>query len=117
MMCSNDLTAFGAMHKLHRAGLSVPRDVSVVGFDDIHLASLMIPPLTSVQLSRNDLARAAVSALRAHVEGREPEPELQIETRLVVRESTSHPPVQVAPQTQLASLVNASLKADISAGA
>jgi LacI family transcriptional regulator len=93
VMCSNDLTAFGLMHKLHRAGLRVPLDLSVVGFDDIHLASLMIPPLTSIQLSRNDLARAAVSALRAHVEGREANLEYQIETRLVVRESTSNAPV------------------------
>lgn len=92
VMCSNDMTALGVLHKAYRAGLSVPRDLSVIGFDDIHMARVMIPPLTSIQMSRLELARAAVTALRAHVEGTPHEREYRIGTQLVVRESTGFPP-------------------------
>jgi LacI family transcriptional regulator len=94
VMCSNDMTAIGVLHKLYRAGLRVPDDLSVIGFDDIHIAEVTIPPLTTVQMSRFDIARAAVTALRAHVEqteGSAPKREYNIETELVVRESTGFP--------------------------
>jgi DNA-binding LacI/PurR family transcriptional regulator len=90
IMCSNDMLAIGVLHKLSRSGLRVPDDVSIIGFDDIHMAAIMIPPLTSIQMSRADLALAAVSALRGHLEGA-PKREYQIDTRLVVRESTGFP--------------------------
>lgn len=93
VMCSNDMTAIGVLHKLYRAGLRVPDDISVIGFDDIHIAEVTIPPLTTVQMSRFELARSAFNALRAHVE----QPELRarreydIQTDLIIRESTSSP--------------------------
>jgi LacI family transcriptional regulator len=90
IMCSNDMLAIGVLHKLSRSGLRVPDDVSVIGFDDIHMAAIMIPPLTSIQMSRADLALGAVSALRGHLEGL-PKRECRIDTRLVVRESTTFP--------------------------
>jgi DNA-binding LacI/PurR family transcriptional regulator len=94
VMCSNDMTAIGVLHKLYRAGLRVPDDLSVIGFDDIHIAEVTIPPLTTIQMSRFDLARAAVTALRDQVE--KPESlshtrEYNIDTNLVVRESTGFP--------------------------
>jgi DNA-binding LacI/PurR family transcriptional regulator len=92
VMCSNDMTAIGVLHKLYRAGLRAPDDLSLIGFDDIHMARVTIPPLTSIQMSRLDLARAAVTALRAHVEGTAPQREYKIDTHLVVRESTGYPP-------------------------
>jgi DNA-binding LacI/PurR family transcriptional regulator len=92
VMCSNDMTAIGVLHTLYRAGLRVPDDLSVIGFDDIHIAQVTIPPLTTIQMSCFDLARAAVTALRAHVEdGGEPKRNYQIPTHLVVRESTGYP--------------------------
>ncbi len=91
VMCSNDLTAIGVLHKAFREGLRVPEDLSIIGFDDIDMARVMIPPLTSIQMSRHALARAAVTALRAHVEGTATEREYKVNTRLVVRESTSYP--------------------------
>jgi LacI family transcriptional regulator len=97
VMCSNDLTAIGVLHKLYRAGLRVPDDLSVIGFDDIHIAQVTIPPLTTIQMSCFELARAAVTALRAHVEqGGEPNRTYKISTHLVVRESTGLP--KSAPQ-------------------
>ncbi len=92
IMCSNDMTALGVLHKAYRAGLRVPQDLSLIGFDDIHMAQVMIPPLTSIQMSRVELARAAVEALRSHVEGTSPRREFHIDTHLVVRESTAFPP-------------------------
>jgi LacI family transcriptional regulator, galactose operon repressor len=81
----------------------VPQEISVVGFDDIHLAQFMLPPLTTVQMSCQDLAAAAVEALRAGIERDHPEAartEWQIPTRLVVRQSTAFPrstlPVRIA---------------------
>jgi DNA-binding LacI/PurR family transcriptional regulator len=92
VMCSNDMTAIGVMHKLYRAGLRVPDDLSVIGFDDIHMAQVTIPPLTTIQMSCFELAQAAVTALRSHVEeGAEPKRSYKIDTQLVVRESTGFP--------------------------
>jgi DNA-binding LacI/PurR family transcriptional regulator len=94
VMCSNDMTAIGVLHKLYRAGLRVPDDLSVIGFDDIHIAEVTIPPLTTIQMSRFELARAAVTALRAHAEHPEDSTqkrEYNIQTDLIVRESTGYP--------------------------
>src|SRR3984957_20597255 len=92
VMCSNDMTAIGVLHTLYRAGLRVPDDLSVIGFDDIHIAQVTIPPLTTIQMLCFELARAAVPALRAHVEeGGEPKRSYKINTHLVVRESTGFP--------------------------
>jgi LacI family transcriptional regulator len=94
VMCSNDMTAIGVLHKLYRAGLRVPDDLSVIGFDDIHIAEVTIPPLTTVQMSRFELARAAVAALRTQVEtsgDSTPKRDYKIQTDLIVRESTSFP--------------------------
>lgn len=91
VMCSNDMTAIGVLHKVYRAGLRVPDDLSIIGFDDIHMARVTIPPLTSIQMSRTELARAAVNALRAHVESTPTHREYRIDTKLVVRESTGYP--------------------------
>ena len=94
VLCSNDMTAIGALHALYRTTHTVPQDVSVVGFDDIHLAQFMLPPLTTVQMSCKDLAAAAVEALRAGIEKEHPRAakmEWQIPTRLVVRQSSAFP--------------------------
>lgn len=91
IMCSNDMLAIGLLHRFSRKGLRIPDDVSIIGFDDIHIAGMMIPPLTSVRMSRADLARNAVAALRAHVEHTSPQREYRIDTQLVVRESTDFP--------------------------
>jgi LacI family transcriptional regulator, galactose operon repressor len=94
VMCSNDMTAIGVLHALYRTTHKVPADISVVGFDDIHLAQFMLPPLTTVQMSCKDLATAAVEALRAGIEGgnsKAAKKQWQIPTRLVVRQSSTFP--------------------------
>jgi DNA-binding LacI/PurR family transcriptional regulator len=94
VLCSNDMTAIGALHALFRTTHKVPDDISVVGFDDIHLAQFMLPPLTTVQMSCKELAVAAVEALRAGIEpdhSKARQTDWQIDTRLVVRQSTAFP--------------------------
>ena len=95
VICSNDMTAIGVMHHLYRTGLRVPDDISVIGFDDIHIAEVMMPPLTTIQMSRFEIAKAAFGALRSQVESPVPSQqgkrEIRIATDLIVRESTSYP--------------------------
>ena len=92
VLCSNDMTAIGVMRESHDAGISIPRDLSVIGFDDIRLAQFVLPPLTSVQMSQPELARLAFNALLADVEREVPAPDgtdYVLKTNLVLRESTA----------------------------
>ena len=103
VMCCNDMTAIGVLHALYRTTHRVPEEISVVGFDDIHLAQFMLPPLTTVQMSCRDLAAAAVEALRAGVEkdhAKAETKEWRIPTRLVVRQSTAYPSGSLPALTQ-----------------
>jgi DNA-binding LacI/PurR family transcriptional regulator len=89
IISANDLTAIGALRAIHRAGLSVPGDFSVVGFDDIEVSDIINPALTTLHLPRHELARKFVDALEAfardpHREGMQ----FRVETTLVVRCST-----------------------------
>jgi DNA-binding LacI/PurR family transcriptional regulator len=89
IITANDLTAIGALRVIHRHGLSVPGDLSVIGFDDIELSDIVYPPLTTVHLPRHELAKRFVAALDAftfdpHRAGRQ----YKVGTSLVVREST-----------------------------
>jgi LacI family transcriptional regulator len=73
----------------------VPHDLSVIGLDDIAFAEFTLPPLTTIRLSRIDLARAAFNALHAQIEGVDStrlQREFLVSTSLVVRGSTAAPP-------------------------
>jgi LacI family transcriptional regulator len=90
IICANDLMAFGAISELRAAGVSVPGDVSIIGFDDIAFASLKEPSLTTVSLPRKELGRCAVEALMETLENPKREGvEIRIPTNLVIRKSTA----------------------------
>ncbi|MDQ1593383.1 MAG: hypothetical protein QOG71_4010 [Pyrinomonadaceae bacterium] len=90
VVVANDMMALGVMQEFREWGIEVPRDVSVVGFDDIAFAQLAAPPLTTVSLPREELGRRAVEALIASVEHSEQQgTDIHIATRLVVRASTA----------------------------
>jgi LacI family transcriptional regulator len=98
ILCSNDMTAIGVLRAAYNEGLRVPDDLSVIGLDDIDFAEFTLPPLTTIRLSRADLAHAAFEALRQQAE--EPnnpkiQREFMVSTSLVVRGSTAPPPAQV----------------------
>jgi DNA-binding LacI/PurR family transcriptional regulator len=94
IMCSNDMTAIGVLHALYGTGYKVPDDFSVIGFDDVNITQFTLPPLTSVQMSRRELARCAVMALRDHLEPHRQasaQSVYKVTTTLTVRQSTSYP--------------------------
>src|SRR6266576_6110010 len=92
VLCSNDMTAIGVMRGAFELGLSVPRDLSVVGFDDNRLAQFATPPLTTVQMSFVEIANAAFKALLKPAEVRSHESSREvsaIQSNLVLRCSTT----------------------------
>jgi DNA-binding LacI/PurR family transcriptional regulator len=92
VVCSNDWTAIGALHAIDAAGLRVPDDLSLVGFDDIPLVSYTTPPLTSVRMSAGDVGATAFEALFRLIGGERLEGEVyQVPTKLIVRASTARP--------------------------
>lgn len=92
VLCSNDMTAMGVMRKSYAEGIVIPRDLSVVGFDNIRITQYMLPPLTTIEMSQTELARIAFQALLEDVQRKTPNPkgtEYVLKTSLVLRESTT----------------------------
>ncbi|BCM92031.1 HTH-type transcriptional repressor CytR [Abditibacteriota bacterium] len=90
--CSTDRMALLAYNYLREAGLRVPEEISVVGFDNSIVSEVVWPPLTSVDNPLTAMAEAAISLLVSQLEKREiPSPQLMIETHLEVRGSTAPP--------------------------
>jgi LacI family transcriptional regulator len=95
VICSNDMTAMGVIRESYDQGVHIPRDLSVIGFDDIRLAQFVVPPLTTVRMSQTDIARLAFNALLAEVQRKTPSPggtEYTLRTALVLRHSTAMAP-------------------------
>lgn len=95
VICSNDMTAIGVMRESYEEGVHIPRDLSLIGFDDIRLAQFMIPPLTSIKMSQTEIARMAFNALLYEVQRDIPSPngsEYVLRTSLVLRDSTAMAP-------------------------
>jgi alanine racemase len=93
VVCGSDLMALGAVRAAREAGLAVPADCSVIGFDDSRLTQFLDPPLTTVRQPVQALGAAAVSALADAIEG-EPVPphEYLFRPELVLRASTARAP-------------------------
>ncbi|MGC8787258.1 MAG: LacI family DNA-binding transcriptional regulator [Anaerolineae bacterium] len=85
----NDMIAIGVLRALANAGLRVPGDISIVGFDDIFLASALVPSLTTVAQPIVELATLATELLISRIRGNNTQPgqRIMLETKLVVRES------------------------------
>jgi LacI family transcriptional regulator len=98
IFCFNDISAIGAIRALKDAGLSVPGDVSVVGFDDIQSAAYATPSLTTVRQPLTEMGRRGAQVLLERIADREKAfpAEIMMMPELVVRESTG--PALVAPR-------------------
>jgi len=95
VICSNDMTAIGVMRQAFELSLEIPRDLSVVGFDDTHFAQFTTPPLTTVRMSQSEIARTAFQALLHTVETQRSRASRDfgtIKTELVLRRSTGIAP-------------------------
>ncbi|MHB8620024.1 MAG: LacI family DNA-binding transcriptional regulator [Chloroflexota bacterium] len=92
IFAASDHVALGVMRGLAQAGLRIPNDVAVVGFDDIALAAYCEPPLTTVRVPLAEMGRLAVEALLELIGGGAPPMEQRLSVNLVVRESTDWRP-------------------------
>jgi DNA-binding LacI/PurR family transcriptional regulator len=96
IICGSDPLALGAIRAARRAGLSVPADISVVGYDDSAFMSCTDPPLTTVRQPIEAIGRAAVEMLAGQIEGsRISADELFFEPEIVARGSTAAARVRV----------------------
>ncbi|HTV15253.1 MAG TPA: LacI family DNA-binding transcriptional regulator [Acidobacteriaceae bacterium] len=87
VLASNDMTAIGALGAIHERGLRVPGEISIAGFDDIAISAFTHPALTTVRLSREEIARLAFRALYASRDGAAGA-EFTVRPALIVRRST-----------------------------
>ncbi|NVK13380.1 MAG: LacI family DNA-binding transcriptional regulator [Rhodobacteraceae bacterium] len=85
VMCGNDVLAAGALREAGRLGISVPEQVSVTGFDDIELAEIVSPALTTVHVPHREMGRKAARELTAMVEGKSEGRSICIGTKVVNR--------------------------------
>lgn len=96
IMCGNDVQAAGVVRQVKSMGLRVPHDVSVTGFDDMELARVVDPAITTVAVAHPEMGRLAARHLIAMVNGETPPRSSEVATRIVHRASLAHPS-NVAP--------------------
>jgi len=92
VVASNDLMAVGALQAAHASRIHVPRDLSIIGFDDIPIAGMVHPPLSTIRHPRREVAARAFECLWKTVQGEEIEDDLPLQPHLVIRSSTAPPP-------------------------
>lgn len=100
VLCSNDMTAIGALGAIHERGLRVPEDISLVGYDDIQISAFTQPALTTVRLSREEIARLAFRSLFNIRQDGGIGGEFRVRPSLVVRRSTGPAPGDAIPRKQ-----------------
>ena len=87
VFCMSDITAMGAMRAIHDAGLSVPNDISVLGFDGIQLGRYCVPQLASMQQPQQDIATKSVQLLLSQIEKQAPAQAVILGAALIEGES------------------------------
>jgi len=90
VFCCNDMLSIGAISVLHQAGLRIPEDVAVIGFDDVDDAQFTVPPLTSIAPDKATIGRLVVELLIQRITGARAGPPQRFDQafRLVIRQST-----------------------------
>jgi LacI family transcriptional regulator len=92
VVCANDDMAAGAMAAAHERGLDLPRELSIVGFDDSPISRYVYPKLTTIQYPIADMADMAARWVLKHVyEQNQPEVQQAFEPRLISRDSVARP--------------------------
>lgn len=91
VFCYNDMTALGALRCIHDERLQVPQDISLVGFDDLFIASYTQPRLTTVRQPRRRLGQSAMESLLKLMSGNDFVESISVPAELIVRESTAPP--------------------------
>jgi DNA-binding LacI/PurR family transcriptional regulator len=91
VLASNDLMAVGALQAAQNARISVPGDLSLIGFDDLPIAAMVHPPLSTIRHPRREAATAAFDLLWCVVQGEKPAASPTLHPHLVIRSSTAPP--------------------------
>ena len=91
VFCYNDMTALGALRCIHDERLEVPQDISLVGFDDLFIASYTQPRLTTVRQPKRQLGQLAMESLFTLMSGHDSVDSISVPAELIVRESTAPP--------------------------
>jgi len=91
VFCYNDMSALGALRSIRLHGLRVPDDLSVIGFDDLFLASYLQPPLTTVHQPMHRMGLLAMENLLKLMSGHDSANTIKVPAELIVRESTASP--------------------------
>ena len=91
LFCYNDATAMGALRAAKGAGLHIPRDLSILGYDDIAAAPYLDPPLTTVAQAKYSLGQKATEMALALIRGEEDVQDALLQPQLVIRSSCSEP--------------------------
>lgn len=92
VLANNDLMAVGALQAAHHTGIRVPKELSLIGFDDLPLACMMVPQLTSICIPRREIAAHAFACLLRAIRGEKPMPCASVYPKLVIRQSTGAAP-------------------------
>ena len=91
VFCANDIQAIGALSQCRERGLSVPGDISIIGFDDLPVTSYTRPKLTTVRVPAHDMGRRAAEIMIASIERQIPLQSVELNTELIARETTAPP--------------------------
>lgn len=89
VFCYNELTAMGALRAPHQAGVRVPSEMSVAGFDDLPIAPFWVPPLTTVRQPKAEMGRQAATILLELLEGKKLQAQTTVPGELIVRQSAA----------------------------
>lgn len=93
VFCAADMVAFGLIARLHESGVSVPKDISVMGFDDIEMSRSFVPGLTTIRQDRRKIGRLAAERLLQRLANPDIENSVDlVDVELIARESTAPPP-------------------------
>ena len=93
-MCGNDVLAVGALARAREMGLRVPDDVSITGFDDIELARIAAPPLTTVHVPHRNMGRSAAMSLVRMIEQPKFNHDVELQVELRIRETLGVAPTE-----------------------
>ncbi len=91
VFCYNDMSALGALHAIYRHGINVPDDISIVGFDDLAIASYTSPLLTTVGQPKQQMGRMAMETMLKILSGVDSKTNIKVDGELIIRESTAPP--------------------------
>lgn len=91
IFCGNDVLAIGAVLEAQAQGLNVPKDISIVGFDDLPMAEHLRPALTTVHVPSRRMGQAAADFVLGRIAGTQEQDSVELPTTLLIRETTAAP--------------------------